>query len=331
MTKAFKSGLAVFISIFVILIVIAAVQFIPKSDGGSTSAAVSSSTNRSTANKVNTKEYIAALYVEGTIAVSNNTYNQHWLLSTIDTLKNDSRNLGIALFVNSPGGAVYQADEVYLALQDYKTAGKKIWVYQGPMAASGGYYISCAGNQIYANRNTLTGSIGVISGQFVDVTEFLENLGIYTETIHSGSNKLLGSSTEPLTDEQRDIMQSISDECYQQFVSIIANQRHMSYDKAEALADGRIYTASQALDNGLIDGIDSWSNMLDTMMLREFDRELKVINYKYEPQLGFMNRMLSTLSKLQKQEAAAKLGLPVSVLEQINDENFNSYPAYLYR
>ena len=133
--------------------------------------------------------YIAALYLEGVIEESNMSYNQEWLLSTIQDLKDDDANKGIALFVDSPGGAVYEADETYLALQDYRTTGRPIYVYQGSLAASGGYYISCAGNKIYANRNTLTGSIGIIMGTSLDLTDLMKTLGIKSETITSGKNK----------------------------------------------------------------------------------------------------------------------------------------------
>ena len=99
-------------------------------------------------------DFIAQILLEGEITSVGKTYNQEWLLTTIYSLKDNPKNKAIALFINSPGGAVYEADEVYLALQDYKSTGRPIYVYQGPMAASGGYYISCAGNKIYANRNT---------------------------------------------------------------------------------------------------------------------------------------------------------------------------------
>ena len=110
----------------------------------------------------NKKAYIAAVQIEGVIDSANTTYNQKWILSVINELKYDDNNTGIALYIDSPGGAVYQADEVYLALKDYKKSGKKIYVYMGPLAASGGYYISCAADKIYANRNTLTGLCGFI-------------------------------------------------------------------------------------------------------------------------------------------------------------------------
>ena len=139
--------------------------------------------------KFSSSEFIAAIYVEGVIENKNASYNQEWLLTTIDNLKNNSKNVGIALFINSPGGGVYQSDEVYLALQDYKTANKKVYAYMGSLAASGGYYISCAAEKIYANRNTLTGSIGVIAGQSFDMTELMYNIGIESETFFAGRNK----------------------------------------------------------------------------------------------------------------------------------------------
>ncbi len=273
-------------------------------------------------------EYIAALYVEGTIEDANSTYNQKWLLSTINKLKNDSNNVAIAMYVNSPGGGVYQADEVYFALKDYKSTGKKFYVYMGPLAASGGYYISCPADKIYANRNTLTGSIGVIAGELIDATELLDNIGITIEAIHSGRNKLMGNFYEEITEEQEDIMQAISDECYEQFVSIVANERKMDLKEVKELADGRVYTAAQAVKNNLIDGINSWDFMIDEIRSSVMVPGCKVITYRYEYKPNFRESLLGMISNIQNQQAAAKLGLPAKVMEDL--QGFNSYPAYLY-
>ena len=274
--------------------------------------------------------YIAALYVEGTIEDANSTYNQSWLLSTIKTLKNDDNNAAIAMYVNSPGGGVYQADEIYFALKDYKNAGKKIYVYMGPLAASGGYYISCPADQIYANRNTLTGSIGVIAGQLIDATELLDNAGIKIEAPHSGRNKLMGNFYTEITREQEEIMQSISDECYEQFVGIVAQNRNMSMDEVRKLADGRVYTAAQALNNKLIDKIDTWDNMIYELRIKELENQsCSVIVYRYVHKQTFRESLFGVISDIQNKSVAAKLGLPLSVLNDM--EGFNSYPAYLYR
>ena len=274
-------------------------------------------------------KFIAALYIEGTISEANQSYNQKWLISTIRALKNNEKNAAIAIYINSPGGAVYQADEVYLALNDYKTTGRPIYVYQGPMAASGGYYISCAGTKIFANRNTITGCIGVIMGSSYDLTGLFDKLGIKATTIHSGANKNMMNYDEPLTEEQKAIMQSISDECYDQFVSIVAKERGLQYNTVCKLSDGRIYTAKQALDHKLIDAIDSWENMLCSLAEGELKMPgIKVISYKYERRPQTLLEMLTTKAlEIENARAAAQLGIPAGVMESINDTSY--LPMYL--
>lgn len=133
------------------------------------------------------------------------------------------------------------------------------------MAASGGYYISAPCDKIYANRNCWTGSIGVTLGTMYDVSELLDALGIKTKTITSGANKSMGSSASEMTREQEKIFQSIVDEAYEQFVGIVAEGRDMKVSKVKKLADGRIYTAKQALENGLIDEIGTFDEAAQDM------------------------------------------------------------------
>ena len=227
--------------------------------------------------------YIALLYVEGVITDAGRTYNQNWILDTIDELY-EKNNEGILLYLNSPGGGVYESDEVYLALQDYKReTGRPVYAYLGPMAASGGYYIASAADKIFANRNTLTGSIGVIAGESFDATALMEKLGVKSETIHAGKNKNMLNYNEPFTDEQRAIMQSVADECYEQFTEIVASSRKMDIEKVQALADGRIYTAKQAQANGLIDGICSFENAQALLLERLPDKDdVETETFRYE-------------------------------------------------
>ncbi len=275
--------------------------------------------------------FVAALYIEGTIADANQSYNQKWLMNTIKSLKENKKNVALALFINSPGGGVYQADEVYLALQDYKTTGRPIYVYQGPMAASGGYYISCAGNKIYANRNTLTGCIGVIMGSSYDLTGLFDKLGIKSETIHSGKNKNMFNYNEPVTDEQRAIMQSMCDECYVQFVSIVSKNRGIQYEKCAKLSDGRLYSAKQALENRLIDAVDSWDNMLRDLAENELKMPgIKVNTYKYQKRNSSLYEILTGKAlEIQNAKAAAQLGVPVEVIESMNNRESAMVPMYL--
>jgi len=335
MTKNTKSGITVFIIILLIAGGCIGWSIYAKKTEAQKNAFYTNATgnpsgvsSEATINKSG-KEYIAALYVEGTIEGANSTYNQAWLLSTINKLKNDSSNTAIAMYVNSPGGGVYEADEVYFALKDYKSTGKKLYVYMGPLAASGGYYISCPADKIFANRNTLTGSIGVIAGELIDATELLDNIGIEIEAIHSGRNKLMGNFYEEITEEQEDIMQSISDECYEQFVGIVANERKMSINKVKELADGRIYTAAQAFKNGLIDSINTWDNMILELRIAIEIPDCKVITYHYEYKPTFRESLLGMISSIQNSKVASKLGLPSKVMDDL--QGFNSYPAYLYK
>lgn len=274
-------------------------------------------------------DFIAAVYIEGTISESNYDYDQEWLLNTINKLKNDKNNVGMALFINSPGGAVYQADEAYFALQDYKAStGRPIYVYQGSLAASGGYYLSCAGTEIYANRNTLTGCIGVLMGTTYDLTGLFDKVGIKSVTVHSGRNKNMMNYNEPFNEEQQAIMQSMCDECYEQFVSIVANSRHMNYNDAVELSDGRLYTAKQALKNGLIDKIDSWENMLQDMSEKLDKPGIKVVTYKKEKRKqSIFDMAIGKAKDIETAKTASALGLPVSVVEDMNNKNM--MPMYL--
>ena len=330
MTKKVKSGYIILAILVVIAIAATVHSLITTKESVTINFDSNVEYNTNSSQKLSSKGNIAALYIEGTIQQANVDYDQNWLLSTISTIKNDKKNVGIAIFINSPGGAVYQTDDVYLALEDYKTTGRPIYVYQGPMAASGGYYISCAGNKIYANRNTLTGSIGVIAGQSMDLTGLLDKLGIKSETIYAGKNKNMGNYNAPFTPEQKAIMQSIADECYEQFVKIVAKSRNMTYEEAAKLSDGRIYTAQQALDNGLIDAIGSWDLMLDDMADAEFEgTNYKIVTYKKVKKQSFMDIMMSKVSDITKSAAASKTGIPEKVLEDINSPS--EYPMYLYK
>lgn len=283
---------------------------------------------KAAARKRGGKSYIAEVHVEGTIQEKGDRYNQQWILSLTEKLRDDPKNVAMALYINSPGGGVYQADELYLALQDYKTAGKKIYAYMGPMAASGGYYIACAADMIYANRNTLTGSIGVISGQSLDMTGFLEKLGIKSETIHSGKNKNMMNWNEPFTDEQKEIMQEISDECYEQFVSIVVARRGLSFSRVRELADGRIYTAAQALENGLIDSIDSKDNMMRDLAENELDLPgCRTKVFTYERKQTLVDSLVTGTAGALRQKIESATGIPLNLLT--SGENGVRYPAYL--
>lgn len=212
------------------------------------------------------EDYIAVVEVEGEITGEPVTnmfgesagYNHPATMEYVNQLMEDEYNKGILLYMNTPGGAVTASDDMYLKLMEYKeVTGRKIYCYYGDQSCSGGYYISMAADEIYANRNCWTGSIGVIIST-MNMQGLYEKLGIKEVNITSGDNKAMGSAGSEMTTEQYDILQSMVDEAYEQFVSIIVEGRGLSTERVKELADGRIYTAKQALELDLIDGICTW-------------------------------------------------------------------------
>lgn len=236
----------------------------------------------STAEKVSlpSDEFIGIINIVGEIGPgsdnvwgsSSSEYNHNMYLDYIDQMEKSNKNKGILLYVDSPGGTVYESDEMYLRLMEYKeNTGRPIWAYFATQACSGGYYISMAADQIYANRNCWTGSIGVIIS-LANYKGLYDKLGIKEIDITSGANKAMGSGGLDLTKEQYDILQSLVDEAYDQFLEIVSASRNMDMDTLKPIADGRIYTAKQAVDNGLVDTVgslqDAKTAMLESLSLQ---------------------------------------------------------------
>ena len=251
-----------------------------KSEESLKSMALSAENNIS----IPSEDFVGVVKVEGTIQdtaesssmfSSSEGYNHKKTLSYIDSMISSNSNKGIILYVNSPGGGVYESDELYLKLKEYKEkTGRPVWTYMASQACSGGYYISMASDKIYANRNCWTGSIGVIISS-MNLKGLYDKLGVKEIDITSGPNKAMGSSGNDMTDEQRAILQSLVDEAYEQFTGIVAEGRHMDINTIKPIADGRIYSAKQALDLGLIDNIDTYDNMQKDM-LNEVGRDVTV-------------------------------------------------------
>lgn len=210
------------------------------------------------------KDFVGVINIEGEIGASSSnsltsdsTYNHDFYLKYIEKMEQSDKNKGILLYVDSPGGAVYESDEMYLKLMEYKEKTKRpIWAYFASQACSGGYYISMAADKIYANRNCWTGSIGVIVS-LTNCKKLYDKLGIKEIDITSGKNKAMGSQGLELTKEQRGILQSLVDEAYDQFVGIVADGRKMDKSAVKKIADGRIYSAKQAKEINLVDEVGS--------------------------------------------------------------------------
>ncbi len=274
-----------------------------------------------------TEEYIAVIEVVGTIysapTVSmwgeSEGYDHPATMNYVDQLMEDEYNKGILLYMNTPGGEVTASDDLYLKLMEYKeVTGNKIYCYYADQSCSGGYYISMAADEIYANRNCWTGSIGVIISM-TNMQGLYEKLGIEEINITSGANKAMGSAGEELTTEQRDILQGMVDEAYDQFISIIVDGRGLSEEKVRELADGRIYTAKQAEDAKLIDGICTEAEYYDRIYA-ELGEDILIFERSADS-YGFEN-LFASMQSLKPQSDAEV------VAEMMEKENMGGLMYY---
>lgn len=255
-----------------------------------------------------TGKYIGTIHIEAEIDENGKSrgYNHNYIINSINSMMNDDDNLGIIIYMNTPGGSVYASDDIYLKICEYQNkTGRPVYSSMQSQATSGGYYISAPCDKIYANRNCWTGSIGVTLGTMYDVSELLDNLGIRVQTITSGENKAMGSTTQEMTNEQRDILQSLVDEAYEQFVGIVADGRGMDIQEVKEIADGRIYSARQAKEIGLVDEIGTYGDcanaILDLVATSNIPKDsIKVIELypakksQFEEFLGVMSEKIGS-------------------------------------
>ncbi len=172
-------------------------------------------------------------------------------LESIETITNDEDVKAVVVRIDSPGGSVGPSQEIYSEL---KQLGEKIPVVAsiGGVGASGGYYVACASEKIYANPGAITGSIGVIA-QFASYEKLLDWAKIDVEVIKSGKYKDVGSAFREMNKEDREYIQQLIDNVYTQFKSAVASSRNLDAKEIDRVADGKIYTGEQALNLKLID------------------------------------------------------------------------------
>jgi len=193
----------------------------------------------------------------------------------------DSSIAGVIIKINSPGGSVTATDIIYHELMQYKKqAGVRIVACLTGTATSGGYYVASAADEIIAHPTSVTGSIGVIAMKF-NVEKFLSKIGIQEETIKSGEKKDIWSPFRPSTPEEKDIIQTIINTLHERFVKVVLAGRQplLSKEEIERLADGRIFTADQALEVKLIDRVGYLDNAVEEIKKALKLKEAKVVTY----------------------------------------------------
>lgn len=176
-------------------------------------------------------------------------------------LEEDADVKAVVVRIDSPGGAVGPSQEIYNSIKRLRKV-KPVVASMGTIAASGGLYAAVAANKIVANPGTLTGSIGVIV-EFINAEELLQKIGIKGSVVKSGKFKDTGSPLREMSEEERALLQSVIDDVNRQFIKAVADGRGMKIEDVEKIADGRIFTGSQAKENGLVDILGDLSDSID--------------------------------------------------------------------
>jgi protease-4 len=191
----------------------------------------------------------------------------------------DSRIRALVLRINSPGGTVTASDIAYRELRLYRErTGVPVIAVLMDLAASGGYYVALAADTIVAHPTTVTGSIGTIMVS-VNAEGLLQKIGVAPVTIKSGERKDMGSPFRGLTSEERAIFQAVIDTLHRQFVAKLVERRGLAAETAARLADGRIYTADQALGHRLVDHVGYMPDALTLARQAAGVAEARVVVY----------------------------------------------------
>jgi protease-4 len=200
--------------------------------------------------------------------------------SIIEKAEKDSEIKALLIKMNSPGGTVTASDIIYHLLKSYKEKNKvKIYVQVMDLAASGGYYIAMAGDQIIAHPTSLIGSIGVIALK-VNLKDLMAKIGVDVEIVKSGDKKDFMSPFRSFTQEERDLFQNTIDRFHNRFVTtIVENRSKLNKSEVQTLADGRVYDAEQAKDFKLIDHIGYVTDTIQRVRSDMKNSNLKLITY----------------------------------------------------
>lgn len=204
-------------------------------------------------------DHIAVVYAVGEIDGSPSMgsteegINSDKLCETILKLKDDDNVKGMVFRVNSPGGSAFGSEQIWKAVMDFKAAGKPVAVSMGDYAASGGYYISCCADRIFAERTTITGSIGIF-GMIPCASELIENkLGVHMASVKTNENADMTGVYKKLTPAQTAALQNMINEGYELFTKRCADGRHVSQDSIKQIAEGRVWDGITAKQIGLVD------------------------------------------------------------------------------
>jgi len=233
-------------------------------------------------------EYVARIYIDDVI------FDDHYRLESIDRATKDNSIKGVIVHVNSPGGTVVGGENLYYALRRLSET-KPVVVVMGDLAASAGYMVSVAADHIVARSGSVLGSIGVIAQTF-EAVDLAEKLGVKFYNFKSSPLKGGVLPTEKVTPEQIAAMDSVINDIYQTFFNMVLHRRDIEKHKLQKLADGRVFTGNQGLENGLIDQIGGEFEAIEWLKKEKgIPDSIKVIDYKVTAPENNFSRFLESM------------------------------------
>ena len=278
----------------------------------------------------NDGEAIAVYYAYGDVVdgaagglSQGHTIDAHKVCKDLEKLMNDDDIKAVVLRINTGGGSAYASEQIWHSMKQLK-AKKPVVVSMGGMAASGGYYISCIGNYIYAEPTTLTGSIGIF-GMFPDASQLLtEKLGVKFEEIKTNKFATFGSMSSPINEEEMAYLNRYIERGYDLFRSRVAEGRKMSVDEVEKIAQGHVWLGQDALKIKLVDALggldDAIKKAAELAKLEEYH------SVAYPEAEGWETQLLNKFNDNNYIEAQARLVLgeyyePFMLLRTMNKQN----------
>jgi len=233
----------------------------------------------------------------GLIEIVGDIESSDAVVDQLEHMRRDSSVRAVVLRLDSPGGGVAASQEIYEAVRKVREDEKPVVASMGGVAASGAYYIACAADSIVSNPGTLTGSIGVIMS-FPNTEELFRKVGLRFEVVKTGKFKDIGSLSRPMTFEERELLQGVLSNVYEQFVEAISEGRSLDRRDILPYADGRIFSGDQALDYGFVDRLGDLNDAIQLaasmahiegrpIVVRKERRRVSLIDF-FEDKLRFV-------------------------------------------
>ena len=254
---------------------------------------------------------IAVIYALGEIHYGEGDENyvgQEKIIESLKKVRKDKSIKAIVLRVNSPGGSALASDLIWRELELTKKE-KPLVVSMGNLAASGGYYIACNADKIFAEPTTITGSIGVF-GMIPNMSKLADKIGINSEQVGTNKQSFAYSPFEPMSDNFHDYVKEGIEDIYSTFVQRVAKGRNLTVEQVDSIGQGRVWTGTEAIQNGLIDELGSLQNAIEEAAELAEITDYRTTNYpRYKNDFEDVFKPFSISAKAKENLLKEELGI----------------------